>query len=556
MIHKLRLGLGMPSTKVHTALQGVSLKEGLSRVGRTNDMLPPREDDKVAGRIAARFVAALEQSIHDHEYEPSRASFVYVPKTRFATRPAALLTLADRVVYEALVEPMRAKIEKFLVSDSTVLWPRGATTEKRWNDFEVAPLEAGGGYVVIADVAGFYESIDHQRLRQTLVKSGVGFSDAEALEELLHGVMGTGRGIPQGIATSDALATLYLAAADATVRRTVAGYWRHGDDLRMTAVNFSEARRAVTVLEAALRESGLLMNAAKLRVLTFSTYAANQADTERTRDEFGKRLLAARREAIKNSEEPEVLEELMKEAGLDEDMQWGFWYHGFIEIDVVLDALKDHIAPSVLEVQREMFRDAMQHRPGTPAGLSQELWHARLVYCLRRFAGAKSEAALPHAGELLVRNPEETQSVASYLLSLVDTQPEAVARSVDHALENTHFLLGWQRGWLYRVLSRVSAHVQPPILDEAERVMQSQDEDWLARIEAARLLAAAGRFNGAYSNSLLSNAPEAYHSDVIAIAAGLEATETWPKAFLDGVRQDPLGAVVVDGVRDKQRTPK
>jgi hypothetical protein len=194
----------MPSTKVHTALNGVSLKDALSRVGRTNDMLPPREDDKVAGRIAGRFVTALEQSIRDHDYEPSRATFVYVPKTRFATRPAALITLADRVVYEALVEPMRTKIDRFLVSDSTVLWPRGSTTDKRWNDFEAAPLNAGGGYVVIADVAGFYESIDHQRLRQTLVKSGVASAEAEALEELLHIVMGTGRGLPQGIATSDA----------------------------------------------------------------------------------------------------------------------------------------------------------------------------------------------------------------------------------------------------------------------------------------------------------------------------------------------------------------
>lgn len=358
----------MPASRISVALTGRRLDEDLRRVGPTNDMLPPREDDKVAERIANRFVHALELSLKENDYEPARAELVFVPKTRFATRPAALVTLADRVVYEALIEPMRGKIEKYLVSDSAVLWPRGITSEKRWNEFESAPLTSGGGYIVVADVAGFYESIDHTRLRRVLVKAGVPSAEADGLEEFLRYVMGAHRGLPQGIATSDALATVYLAAADAAVRRSGIEYWRHGDDIRMTAKSFPEARRAVHALEVAFREAGLLLNAAKLRVLRYATYADHQADLVKARDEFRSRLLNARREAIRNSEEPEELEELMTAAGLDDDMQWGFWYHHNVDIDEVLDALNEHIAPSILEVQREMFRDAMRRKPGMDGG--------------------------------------------------------------------------------------------------------------------------------------------------------------------------------------------
>jgi len=542
----------MSAPRICAALAGRSLLDDLKRVGRTNDMLPPREDDKVAGRIPRRFVEALALNVREGTYDPSPASLVYVPKTRFATRPAALLTLADRVIFEALVEPMRSKIEAFLVAGDVVFWPRGVATDKRWDEFETAPLASGGGHVVVADVAGFYESIDYAQLRRVLVSAGVSIANAEALEEFLRSVMKSGKGLPQGVSTSDPLATVYLASADAAVRRTGADYWRHGDDIRMTAATMAEARRLINVLEAALRQSGLLLNAAKLRVMRYGTYADHHADLARARNNFRLRLLEAREEAIRKSEEPEILEELMNAAGIDEDMQWGFWYHHNVDIDEVLEALNQHIAPSILEVQREMFRDAMRRRPGSADGLSHELWHARVAYCLRRFAAARSTAALSHAGDLLVRYPEKTQFVANYLLSLVDEEPDRVTQAVEHGLANSEFLLGWQRGWLYRVLSRVAPQVAEETLVEAAQVMWSQDEDWLARIEAARLLGVLGPLTAEDVNSLHRNAPEAFRTDLFAIAAELEGSAAWARAFLDGAKQDAVNAVVIDGVRSKQ----
>ena len=532
---------------VSAVLQGADLEAALLRAGPTNDMLPPRADDRVAGRIGARFTAALSDQLGKGDYRPSRGSAVFVPKTRFATRPAMLLTLQDRIVFEAIVEPMRPKIEKYLVSTEVALWPRGLTTDKKWHEFEESPLAQGGGYVVLTDVAGFYESIQHDRLGAELVKAGVRRADVDALEVFLRDVMGERRGLPQGIATSDALATLYLADADHSIRRTDLPYVRHGDDMRISVPTWHQAREALHTVEAALRRAGLLMNASKVRVLKLSTYRDHLADLEKTRSGFTARLAKAREEAVRNGEFSDVIE-LMQAAGMSEDMQWGFGYHGEIDIDEVIAALRDHIAPSVTEVIEEIFRDAMKHRPDKDGGLSRDVWHARLVWSLRRLAAARSTAAIAHAADLLMIYPEETQNVCNYLLAVVDGHPAEVVNAVEFPLRNAGFILGWQYGWLYRVLSRAPLHVSPSILDAALGQMRTEG-DWLARIEAARLAARRGVISGSDANLLLANAPEAFRTDIIAIAAGDVGEAAWVQAFLDGARQDALSAVVLDALK-------
>jgi len=535
--------------KFAAALKGHDLKAALSRVGRTNDMLPPREDDKVAGRIADRFTTALAAQIATGDYEPSRGAVVSVPKTRFATRPAMLLRLEDRIVFEALVEPMRERIERYLISNEAVLWPRGLATEKRWDEFENAPLQQGGGYVALADVAGFYESVDHHRLVAELLRAGAEPNLVRALEDFLHDVMGGRRGLPQGIATSDPLATLYLAEVDAAVRRSGLPYVRHGDDMRISVATFAEGRKALSILEEALRRAGLMVNSSKVKVLKLSTYAGHLADLQSAQNNFRERMAQARREAIKKGES-DKLEELLEKAGVDDETQWGWGYRG-LDVDDVLELLQEHIAPSVTEVIEEMFRDAMTRRPGTPNALQREIWHARVVYCLRRLAAARSAAGIPYSADLLIVFPEETQNVCSYLLSVIDQSPSEVVRAVEFVISRAGFLLGWQYGWLFRVLSRAATKADAVTVSHARTVMTTES-DWLARIEASRLVALRGGMTGAQANLLFNQAPDAYRTDIIAIAAARQSKERWAATFLEGARQDPINAVVLDGIRSRR----
>ena len=61
-------------------------------------LLPPRHEDNVTGEVRLRYWASLTRSMAQGEYEPTRAVRIPVPKPGYTTRPAALLTLDDRVV--------------------------------------------------------------------------------------------------------------------------------------------------------------------------------------------------------------------------------------------------------------------------------------------------------------------------------------------------------------------------------------------------------------------------------------------------------------------------
>src|SRR5215204_500613 len=90
---------------------------------RSNDLLPRRAEDRVGQEVGRRFSDSLNRLLIEGRYSPSPASIVLVPKPSHTTRPAALMTLQDRTVYEALVVRLRSRIEESLLSERVVLWP-------------------------------------------------------------------------------------------------------------------------------------------------------------------------------------------------------------------------------------------------------------------------------------------------------------------------------------------------------------------------------------------------------------------------------------------------
>ena len=120
----------------------------------------------------------------------------------------------------------------------------------------------------------------------------------DALLDFLGQVMSAPRGLPQGLDTSDALATAYLSNVDSEVLRVVHHYWRHGDDIRMTVSDHDEGRRAVHHLEEQLRAAQLLLNAEKTLVLHSETYRQQLTAVENRRSEVRRRLLAERESKV------------------------------------------------------------------------------------------------------------------------------------------------------------------------------------------------------------------------------------------------------------------
>ena len=509
-------------------LSRLDITLALRQASQPNDLIPVRSDDRVGGELANRFIEYLTKQIEDGSYAPNPASFVPVPKPGFTSRPAAVLTLVDRIVYEALVEPLRPRLAKFLLEYEIVLWPREQYVTKRWREFESLPVQNEYPYVVEADVSGFYDSIDHNLLEDDIVRATGERDIAQALREFLYRVMSSKRGLPQGLMPSDTLATTFLQPFDAILVRAGFGYWRHGDDVRIGAETISRAREAIAVSEIALRGRGLLINASKCAIFSRETYAEGLASGDAAVEVARKALLKARIDKLKSSDKE--LEAAIEAAKLDEQVGWDLFYHGTLTIDEVVPQLENYLQPSDIEVAERLFITTLEKAPGTPDALSKELFHQQLVRSLLRLTAARSIVAIPYSSSVLTKFPDKTEIVCTYLLALVKTAPEPTVAAVEDVVLSTVFTTSWQQAWLYRVLAEGVIYLSSQAIDLLKKVMEDEASHWLARTEAAKVLGRAQRLNSAIMTRLWSLAPEVYRNEIIAAVAS--QNDEWGTRFL------------------------
>jgi Reverse transcriptase (RNA-dependent DNA polymerase) len=465
-----------------------------------------------------------------------------VPKPGLTSRPAALLTLTDRVVYEALVSLLRPSVSKYLIDDDVVLWPREMPTVKRWHEFEKSPLATEHRYVVQADVSGFYESIDHDQIEDDLVKASGDAVLSNVLRSFLSRVMGTRRGIPQGLLASDSLATIYLQPVDATMVRDGFNYWRHGDDMIVAAESMSKARGAISSLEDELRQRGLLVNASKVAILTREQYEADLEGAETTMRAMQDEMFQQNVERV--SSDSQQLQEAMNDAGLNEQWGWDLFYHGEVSLEEVIEQLRPHLTPSDIEVAEQIFLRAFERAPGRINALSKEHFHLLISRSLIRLAASRSVVAIPHAASLLARFPEKTEIVSQYLQAVIKLQPQDVINEVENIIHSDLFTTPWQQAWLYRVLALASGRLQPKSIAALRDVSNTDGTHWLARVEAMKVLGRARKLDQQVLTRSWRLAPRPYRCDLLEAAAYLESTEECARRFLAAARLDPVEKVV------------
>ncbi|NIQ77295.1 MAG: hypothetical protein GTN93_04170, partial [Anaerolineae bacterium] len=101
-------------------------------------------------------------------------------------------------------------------------------------------------YVLISDIASYFESIDLTLLRETLTSSGVMPVYADAIHCMLS-IWANGRtqGIPQMMAPCSLLANVYLSQVDRVMDRKGYRYIRYVDDIRVFVSSIVEGRQAL-----------------------------------------------------------------------------------------------------------------------------------------------------------------------------------------------------------------------------------------------------------------------------------------------------------------------
>ena len=351
--------------------------------------------------------------------------------------------------------------------------------------------------------------------------------------------MGSRRGLPQGLISSDVLATVYLTDLDFTMIQNNFRYVRHGDDVRIAVKTYDQGCLAIRCLEAKLRQLGLLLNSEKTRVLHRATYEETVSSYQQMHRDAENQIIRTKTQNLAKDEG--ALQSVMLASGMEE-LAWDFFYHAIVDFDYVIETLQPEIKPDQVEIAAKLFLDAIKKQPGSKEALSQERFHQQLTWSLVRLSAARSDIGLDYVGELIQSYPEKTGLLCQYMLSLKGKE-KAVASQVEGMIRED--LTEWGLAWLVRVLSEVSEHVSDETLTILKKYVERPQTRWLAAVEVAKLLAARKELKHDSLLMMWNTCPAVFKVDLVVAAVRMGRSVPWAAAFVSAAKSNPIHAVAI-----------
>jgi group II intron reverse transcriptase/maturase len=207
----------------------------------------------------------------------------YIPKDSGEMRPLGIPTFEDKVLQRAVAMVLEAVYEQEFFESSYGFRP-GRSAQQALDVLHREASKMAGGWVIEIDIRRYFDSIDHERLREVLrgrIRDGV---ILRLIGKWLNaGVLEDGRvthpesGSPQGGVVSPILANIFLhEVLDGWFEREVrprlrgrAHLVRYADDAAMLFEFEEDARRVMSVLSKRFGKYGLTLHPDKTRLVAF-----------------------------------------------------------------------------------------------------------------------------------------------------------------------------------------------------------------------------------------------------------------------------------------------
>jgi group II intron reverse transcriptase/maturase len=256
----------------------------------------------VDGQTAEEYAQQLESNLakllelaKSGNYRAPAVRRVHIPKGNGQSRPLGIPTFEDKVLQRAIAMLLEAVYEQDFLDCSYGFRP-GRSAHQALTTLRDTLMEMGGGWVIEVDIRKYFDTIDHQHLREAL---GQRIGDGVVLrligKWLNAGVMEGGQlsypesGTPQGGVISPLLANVYLhAVLDTWFERDVkprlggkAKLVRFADDFVIAFSQESDARRVYEVLPKRFAKFGLELHPEKTRLVPFKRPPPSKDDDGR-----------------------------------------------------------------------------------------------------------------------------------------------------------------------------------------------------------------------------------------------------------------------------------